>query len=198
MVKPAGSLSCFVEFAAHGLHGFDEARRRRRARAEERVAKAHRAGQRLRSVGAEPDWRMRPLHGLGLDRQPVDVAEAAVIRHGRLVGPRRLHQLQPLGEAADERRLLDAERLELPEAAAGRDPEVEPAVAEPVDGGDRRRQLQRIVQRRDEHRDTESQPGGAARRHRPAAPCGAISGAGPIVCSNVQPPSKPSSSARAR
>ena len=56
---------------------------------------------------------------------------------------------------------VNAERFELAEAATGCDSEVEPAVAEPVDGGHRRRQLQRIMQRCDEHRDTEPQPGRA-------------------------------------
>ncbi len=198
MVKPAGSLPCFSSSLAHGLHRFDEARGRRRARAEERIAQAHRARDRLRSVGAEPDWRMRPLHGLGLDRQAVDVAEAAVKRHCRLVGPRRLHQLQALGEAADEGRPVHAERLELAEAAARRDPEVQPAVAEPVDGGDGRRQLQRVVQRRDQHRDTEPQPGRARGGIRQQLHRRDQWVTAPMVCSSVQPPSKPSSSARAR
>ena len=131
---------------------------------------AHRAGQRLGCVAAEPDRRMRPLHRLGLDRQVVDVAEPAVKRHPRFVGPGRLHQFQALGETADEGGLVHAERRELAEAAAWRDADVQPAVAEPVDGGHSRGQLKRIMQRRHQHRDAQPQPLGAGRARTPAVP----------------------------
>ena len=190
-------LALLVEFAADRLHRLGERRRGRRAGTEEGVAQPHRAGQRLGGGAADPERRMRPLHRLGLDRQAVDVAESAVERHLRLVGPRRLHQLEALGEIADERRLLHAERRERPEVAAVADADVQPAVAEPVDRGDGRRQLQRVMQRGDEHRDPQAQPGGARRgvgehlqRRDPRRR--------PTICSIVQPPSKPSSSARAR
>jgi len=50
------------------------------------------------------------------------------------------------------------------EAAARCDAEVEPSVAQLVDGGRRRGELQRIVQRRDQHRYPQPQPGGARGR----------------------------------
>ena len=124
---------------------------------------ADRAGQRLGRLTAEPDRRMRPLHGFGLDRQIVDLAETAVERDPRLVGPGRLHQLQPFGETADEGVAVHPERGEIAAPAAGRHADIEPAVAEPVDGGDRRGQLQRIVQRRDQHGHAQPQPLGAGR-----------------------------------
>ena len=41
------------------------------------------------------------------------------------------------------------------------DSDIHPAVAEPVDAGDCPRQLQRVMQRGDQHRDPQPQPGGA-------------------------------------
>ncbi len=190
-------LALLLEFAVHCLHGFGEARGRRRARAEERVTRAAPRGPvpqerwrrtRLADGAAAPAWA---------GSEPVDVAEAAVKRHCRLVGPRRLHQLQPLGEAADERRPVHSERRELAEAATWRDPEIQPAVAELVDGGARSRQLKRIMQRRDQHAHPQPQPG-SARGAYARSSSGASDGACPMVCSSVQPPSKPSSSARSR
>src|SRR6185312_16250475 len=97
-----------VEFAANGLDGFGEVRRRRRARAHEGVTQPYGAPQRLGCASTEPDRRVRALYRLGLDSQAVDVAECSVERDGGLVGPRRLHQLEALGEIADERRLFHA------------------------------------------------------------------------------------------
>jgi hypothetical protein len=106
---------------------------------------------------------MRPLHGFRLDRQVVNLAESALKRHPRLVRPRRLHQLQTLGEAADVGGFVHPERGELAEAAAGRHTDVQPAVAEPIDRGHRRGQLKRIMQRRDQHGHAQPQPLGAGR-----------------------------------
>ena len=49
------------------------------------------------------------------------------------------------------------EGVELPKATAGGDTEIEPAAAEPVHRGRDRGQLQRVVQRRDQHGHTEPQ-----------------------------------------
>lgn len=51
---------------------------------------------------------------------------------------------------------VDAESRESAGTATGRNTEIEAAVAEPVDGGHRRGQLQRIMQRG--HQNTDPQP----------------------------------------
>ncbi len=158
-----GVFLLFVEFTAHHGDGSGERFGGRRARAQERVAVAHRPGQGLRGKAAEPDRRVRSLHRLGLDGKVVDVAEPAVERHPGLVGPGRLHQFQTLGEIRDVSGLLHAEGGELARAAAGRDTDVQPAVAEPVDGGRGRGQLQRIMQRRHQDGDAQAQSLGAGR-----------------------------------
>ncbi len=122
---------------------------------------AHRPGQGLGGKSTEPDRRVRSLHRLRLDGKAIDVAEPAVERHLGFVRPGRLHQLQALGEIADERVLVHAEGGELAGPAARRDADVQPAVAEPVDGRDGRGQLQRLMQRRHQDGDAQAQPLGA-------------------------------------
>ena len=170
MVKCVGSFVLFGELSADHLDGSGKGFGGRRARTQERITVAHRPGQGLRSKSAEPDRRMRPLHRLGLDGKVVDVAEPAVERHLGLVRPGRLHQLQALGEIADERVLVHPEGGELAGPAARRDADVQPAVTEPVDGRDGRRQLQRVVQRGHQHGDTQAAGARCRRRNRPAAP----------------------------
>lgn len=117
---------------------------------------AHRSGQRRGRTATEPDRRVRSLHRFGRDGQVVDVAEPAVEFHPRPVGPRRFHQGQALGEISDMGGHVDAESRESAGTATGRNTEIEAAVAEPVDGGHRRGQLQRIMQRG--HQNTDPQP----------------------------------------
>ena len=151
-----GVFLLFGELAADDGDGAGEGFRRRRARAQERITVAHRPGQSLGSKAPEPDRRVRSLHRLRLDGNAVDVTEPAVERHIGFVRPGRLHQFQALGEIRDEGVLVHTEGGEVASATPRCNTDIQPSVAEPVDGRHRRGQLKRLMQRR--HQDRDSQP----------------------------------------
>src|SRR5262249_49520742 len=73
----------------------------------------------------------------------------------RRLGPACLHELDGLGETRDVGRRVDAERRERPLLSAGTDTDVEPSIAELVEGTQALRQMYRVVERQDIERAAE-------------------------------------------
>src|SRR5664280_246995 len=132
------------------------------SRAHETVAVLRGAPHPGRRVAAEPHRRVRLLHRLGLHRRSVEPPEASLEVDLR-VGPAALHQRQCLVEARDRLVRVYTKGRERPLPATGGDAHLHAAMTEAVQRADRLREVQRVVQRQDEHRAAKPQPFGASR-----------------------------------
>src|SRR5437660_555395 len=96
-------------------------------------------------VAADPDWRMGPLHRLGLHRCPMELPEAAVEDDLRL-RPAGDHQRQPLVETGHERPRVNPEAGELTAASSRPEPDLHPPVAQTIERADALGQVDRTVE----------------------------------------------------
>ena len=161
--EPRRVASGPLELGAHDRHLLGELRGRLRAGAEEAVAEADRPPQRVGVIAADPDRGMGLLNRLRLHRGAVELPEATVETDPGL-GPAGLHQREPLVEPRHQGTGVDPERGERPRAATGADADLDPAAAEVVKCADALGQVDRVVQRGNEHRTPEPQSLRACRR----------------------------------
>src|SRR2546423_3253033 len=85
---------------------------------------------------ADPDRRMRPLHGLRFRDRVLELVEAALVGRARL-RPEELHRAQRLVEHRDAVAGAGKRKAELRElrlVPTGADPELEATVREVIDG----------------------------------------------------------------
>jgi hypothetical protein len=112
--------------------------------------------QRGRVAATEPDRRPWLLERLGLHRRVVKLPEPPLER-GPPLGPQGLHDLQTFIEPRNQAAGIYAESRELPEPPSSADAHLEAASAELVQCAQALGQVNRAVQRSDEHRAPQTQ-----------------------------------------
>ena len=126
--RPAAAAALLQ--ACHGALGLPAAARAR----EPAVAELDHALQGVVGLAAEQDRRMRPLLGLGIEPDRIEVDELAV-ELGFLLGPQLLHGQHALAQQLEARLVAGAVVLHLVDVPAAADGEDEAAARELVEAG---------------------------------------------------------------
>src|SRR3569833_1241129 len=128
-----------------------------------RLAIPNPAGSRLSSASASrTTWTCSAYRSVVVGPAPKKPSPWRTARRR----PARLHQPQPLVEPGDQPLGVDAERGELPASSPGAHTDLEASLAELVQRGDALGEVERAVQRGDEHRAAQAQPFGTRGRVR--------------------------------
>ena len=116
-----------------------------------------------RRIGAEVKGRARPLHGLGLETDGLEVHEAAVVLD-LVLAPQFVEDIEPLVETGAPGPVVHVHGLVLVGDGAEADDQVETSAGEIVDGGDGPGGLQRMADRQHRQAGGEAHPAGHRRQ----------------------------------
>src|SRR5205823_12520220 len=162
-LKAGGVAPRLGERLPHDRHLLGEPFRRGRPGSEEAVAVLDGAPQRIGMAGAEPDRGMRLLKWFRLHRGVLQLPEPPVEVDPRL-RPERLHQPQPFVEPGHQTGRIDLKGGEHPMPPSGADADLDPTAAQLVQSAQVLREVNRAVQRGDEHDAAQAYPLGAGSR----------------------------------
>src|SRR5438445_11102831 len=162
-LKAGGVAPCLGERLPHDRHLLGELLRRGRPGTEEAVAVSDGAPQRIGMAGAEPDRGMRLLEWFGLHGCILQLPETPVDVDSRL-RPERLHQPQPFVEPGHQTGGIDLKRGKHSMPPSGADADLDPTAAQLVQSAQVLREVNRAVQRGDEHDAAQAYPLGAGGR----------------------------------